>query len=635
MATTSSTTSSSIPSSLTSDSSMYIVQQLPKLDTIKLSASTYVLWKHQVMLIIEGYGLVSFLTDHKIPDKVTSTDSGQTVDNPIFLAYLKQDKLLASWLISAAGPEVLPHLTGLNTSRAIWDALSRRFAAKSTAKISSLRHNLHSQKKRGLSISEYLANIKLICDTLAASGNDVSEQEHVSVILAGLTAEFESVITFASRETQTLENLYEMLLDCEARQQEFLAESFSLQANVVTRSTTKSESYKTDVFDDKDDVSSDKNSSQPENSYFRGQRGGANFRGRGRGRFNFNRPQCQLCGRYGHLVQRCWYRFDQNFHGVLSEDAGSRRSFINSSNDGKPTQSVQGFVSFPTSPSAHLVSSAPTYTSFVPAGPDSFGTSVAFGSPSGFPQPSSSFASHMASSARFPTAPALVGQNSFSPTTCSGAREVVWCPDSGATHHITSDRSNLQSDRVYTGMDSLRVGNGNAVEITHVGVGNISTCNRSLCLRNFLCVPDIKKNLLSVSQFARDNFVFFEFHPDKCFVKDIQTKEILLVGRLTLDGLYELDSSAVFNNDGGSVSATPSMAYNVSKCFSFDLWHKRLGHPSSSVLKSALSSCNISFTNNTLTEVCSSCMKGKAHKLPFQLSTTLYDSPFQLIVSDV
>ncbi|GMI63995.1 hypothetical protein like AT1G21280 [Hibiscus trionum] len=158
--------SSSIPTSLTSSSSDYNIQQLPKLDTVKLSENNYVLWKHQVLLVVERYGMMSFLSDHKVSKKTITGDSGNVMANPIFLAYLKQDKLLASWLLSTIRPDVLPHLTGLTTAQEIWNALARRFGSRPSSKVSALRHSLHSQKKRGMSISDYLDKIKLICDTL-------------------------------------------------------------------------------------------------------------------------------------------------------------------------------------------------------------------------------------------------------------------------------------------------------------------------------------------------------------------------------------------------------------------------------------------------------------------------------------
>lgn len=54
----------------------------------------------------------------------------------------------------------------------------------------------------------------------------------------------------------------------------------------------------------------------------------------------------------------------------------------------------------------------------------------------------------------------------------------------------------------------------------------------------------IKKNLLSVSQFAFGNDGFIEFHPFHYFVKDIKTKVMPLEGG-THNGLYHFHPPAV------------------------------------------------------------------------------------------
>ncbi|KAE8665186.1 hypothetical protein F3Y22_tig00112649pilonHSYRG00099 [Hibiscus syriacus] len=229
-------TSSSYGSSVLSS-----VQHIPKQDVIKLTESTYLLWKHQLE------------------------------ENPVYVVHRQQDKLLASWLLTTVSMEVLPHITGLTSARTIWNAVSRLFEVRSSAKISSLRHSLHSQRKAGLTVSDYLAKIKTVCDLLNAAGCDVPEKEQVSVILTGLSMEFESIIAIAYHDVVSFDSLTEMLLDCEARQKTFLSD---------------------------------------------GQQGSqqGGYRGRGRGRFNnSNRPQCQLCGKFGHIVQRCYRRFDRDF----------------------------------------------------------------------------------------------------------------------------------------------------------------------------------------------------------------------------------------------------------------------------------------------------------------------------------
>lgn len=102
----------------------------------------------------------------------------------------------------------------------------------------------------------------------------------------------------------------------------------------------------------------------------------------------------------------------------------------------------------------------------------------------------------------------------------------------------------LRDTTPYSGTSSLLMGDGTPAKIVSIGSRNLSTPLKLLCLSNVLCVPSIRKNLLSVSQFAKDNEVFFEFHPTYCVIKDIKTNDTLLKGHIR-DGLYHFSMSAV------------------------------------------------------------------------------------------
>lgn len=73
----------------------------------------------------------------------------------------------------------------------------------------------------------------------------------------------------------------------------------------------------------------------------------------------------------------------------------------------------------------------------------------------------------------------------------------------------------------------------------------------------------------------------------------------------------------------------------VSKHDVFELWHRRLGHPSSKIVKSILGSCNFVFTKDTLDNVCIACQQGKFHKLPFSKSITEYSFSSELVIFDL
>lgn len=145
-----------------------------------------------------------------------------------------------------------------------------------------------------------------------------------------------------------------------------------------------------------------------------------------------------------------------------------------------------------------------------------------------------------------------------------------WCVDSGATTHITHDLQNLAISSDYSGNEGLMVGNGNLLSISSVGSNTIplksnsASSPGSLLLNNILFVPHITKNLLSISQFTKDNHVTIEFNSDSCFVKDNHSHKILLKGSLS-NGVYQMDLSSILckNRAYSAVSSAnlPSTIY--------------------------------------------------------------------------
>src|ERR1044072_1552025 len=156
----------------------------------------------------------------------------------------------------------------------------------------------------------------------------------------------------------------------------------------------------------------------------------------------------------------------------------------------------------------------------------------------------------------------------------------------------------------------------------------------SLTLSNLLHVPKITKNLLSVSKFAHDNHVYFEFHSNSCYVKSQANNQVLLQGKVGADGLYAFPSMLSPSNVFNKSLYFPTVN-TVSKCTSFMDWHNRLGHPNHDVLTTVLSSCNIPISNKKVLSFCQSCIMGKAHKLPSSSSNSVYTHPLELVFSDL
>ncbi|KAK8314793.1 hypothetical protein V6Z12_D01G195700 [Gossypium hirsutum] len=216
---------------------------LPRHEVVKLDEGTYLQWRKQVKLIVNGYGLAVFT---------------------------QQDQLLMSWLLSTVTSSHQSSFDDACTACDIWSMAGNLFAADTGAKQSRIRHELHALKKGNLSIKAYVARIKDLCAMLDASGSRISDEEKIEVVLAGLPSEFEAVISSArlSPVVLPLQRLVDALVDCESRQDRVLQE-VSLNANLVENELS-----------------------------VEGAGRGGRASVRGRGRFIRSRVQCQICSRF-------------------------------------------------------------------------------------------------------------------------------------------------------------------------------------------------------------------------------------------------------------------------------------------------------------------------------------------------
>ncbi|KAF7815435.1 Retrovirus-related Pol polyprotein from transposon TNT 1-94 [Senna tora] len=215
----------------------------------------------------------------------------------------------------------------------------------------------------------------------------------------------------------------------------------------------------------------------------------------------------------------------------------------------------------------------------------------------------------------------------------------TWFPNSGATSHVTSDPSNLMSSMQYLGPEQLHMGNGTGLHISRVGQSLVKSpfhSDISFRLNNLLLVPNITKNLVSVSKFTKDSSVFFEFHANHCFVKTQDTNHILLIGSTRPDGLYYFDNFHPTHqppHQSNSLQANSSIPIpivlsftvnaNVSACnsvTSYTLWHCRLGNSNTATVLSVLKQCNVPISNKGMSNLMS---------LPFPINL-LFPPPLYL-----
>ncbi|KAK5834050.1 hypothetical protein PVK06_017921 [Gossypium arboreum] len=88
--TPSSNTEGESPSHGQSSSCFSNIQYFSKHETVKLGESNFLRWKHQILLILEGYELEGFvLGTVSVPEPFVSRPDGQLVANPLSLLHKK------------------------------------------------------------------------------------------------------------------------------------------------------------------------------------------------------------------------------------------------------------------------------------------------------------------------------------------------------------------------------------------------------------------------------------------------------------------------------------------------------------------------------------------------------------------
>ncbi|KAJ9567488.1 hypothetical protein OSB04_003454 [Centaurea solstitialis] len=200
-----------------------------------------------------------------------------------------------------------------------------------------------------------------------------------------------------------------------------------------------------------------------------------------------------------------------------------------------------------------------------------------------------------------------------------------WLPDTGSNNHVAPDMMGFDSVESYYGDDNLHVGNGNALPILHIGSSRLYSPNKTFHLNNILHVPQIKKHLLSVQNFCKDNHVYFEFHATFFVVKDTSTHSTLLTGPSD-GGLYSINLP--------TSQSLPKVAFSTTRTTT-TTWHQRLGHPHSQLFQTMLSKYCLPVSNKTFDFHCNSCSVGKSSKLNLLSSDYKSSHILDLVFCDV
>ena len=161
--------------------------------TVKLDNTNYIVWKHQISMVLETYSLFELLEEPQlIPEKFLKDLSGSytTIVSPDFLVWKSKEKALLAFISSTLSPSILALIVGCAIAIEVWKVLENMFSSISRSHIMNLKGELHNLKKWSGFVDIYLQKIKVVRDKLLVVGVIVNNEELFHIAIKGLPKEY-------------------------------------------------------------------------------------------------------------------------------------------------------------------------------------------------------------------------------------------------------------------------------------------------------------------------------------------------------------------------------------------------------------------------------------------------------------
>lgn len=204
--------------------------------------------------------------------------------------------------------------------------------------------------------------------------------------------------------------------------------------------------------------------------------------------------------------------------------------------------------------------------------------------------------------------------------------EQVWYADSGATHHYINKEDVLLNKKVFSKPTIIHLAEeGKEMEATCTGdvevLSNVGERQVCVTLKNVLCVPGLRVNLLSVSTIEKAGFEIV-FANSKMYVKK---GNCIYVEGVRVGSLYKI----FFMPNNNPVA-------NLASDNDIELWHKRYGHLNYNTLMNNMKVVNgLNIFNKRSNKICEVCVLSKQKCLPYYSKSSRSTRVLELVHTDV
>jgi hypothetical protein len=536
-----------------------------------------------------------------------------------FNAWVRCNDLVVSWILNSVSKEIYNTVIYITSAKDMWQDLKDRYTQKNGPRVFQLQKAISVVSQDNSSVSTYFTRIKTLWEELnnyrpvsicncchcgrMQSILELYSQERVLQFLMGLNDSFSAVRAqiLLMDPLPPINKVFSLIIQ-EEKQREICVNSFSHDTSSALM--TKS-------------VPAPPTPIHEPTAFMTRTTPGPRF---SKPNFRKDRPMCSHCGLTGHTIAKCYkvHGYPPGFQFTRNKPAPHSANQVQQ-HDSSNFQQQQQVHHTPqlkdiSEQCQHLMEMLkfcqPQSQSPYPAA-----NSVAsISGPTQFLDPK-----YSVFSASFVNIVPSQKQNNSS-----------WIIDTGATDHMIGCIS-LFTSITATVSSHVKLPNGSIASVTHIGTVTLS---ENLTLTGVLCVPSFTFNLISASKLIKNLKCCLIFFAGFCFIQSLYHWRTIGVAKEDA-GLFYLQNNKVSTSDQDI--SLPSFLQHTSlssiKQPSHDVWHYRLGHPSASRLN--LLHAYIPDITCKSDSICPICPMAKQHKLPFPISTSISNSPFDLIHCDI
>jgi len=192
--------------------------------SVQLDDSNYLQWKQQVEGVLRGTKMVKHAVSPQIPP-VYLIDAARAAgtENPAYTDWEEQDSLLCTWILSTIPASLLSRFVRLRHAWQVWEEVHLYCSTQMKTRSRQLRSELRNISKGSRTITEFIARVRTISESLMSIGDPISHRDSIELVLEALPEEFNPVVVSINSHDAliSLDELESQLLTLEARNEKF------------------------------------------------------------------------------------------------------------------------------------------------------------------------------------------------------------------------------------------------------------------------------------------------------------------------------------------------------------------------------------------------------------------------------